>query len=41
MLLSGWFLVDTIISVFIGLIIALAAWRILKEGLSVLLEATP
>lgn len=41
MLLSGWFWVDPIISVFIGLIITLAAWRILKEGLSVLLEATP
>ena len=40
-LLTGWFLVDPIISVFIGCIIALAAWRILKEGLRVLLEATP
>jgi len=41
MLLSGWFWVDPIISVFIGLIITLAGWRILKEGLKVLLEATP
>ena len=41
MLLSGWFWVDPIISMFIGFIIVLAAWRILKEGLSVLLEATP
>ncbi len=41
MLLSGWFWVDPIISVLIGFIIALAAWRILKEGLRVLLEATP
>jgi len=41
MLLTGWFWVDPIISVFIGLIITLAAWRILKEGLGVLLEATP
>ena len=40
-LLSGWFVVDPIISVLIGLIIAVAAWSILKEGLSVLLEATP
>ncbi|MFC1942364.1 cation diffusion facilitator family transporter [Chloroflexota bacterium] len=38
---TGWFLVDPIISIFIGLVIALAAWRILKEGLRVLLEATP
>lgn len=41
MLLTGWFVVDPIISVFIGLIIVFSAWRILKEGLSVLLEATP
>lgn len=41
MLLTGWFLVDPIISALIGFIIVLAAWRILKEGLSVLLEATP
>lgn len=41
MLLSGWFWVDPIISVLIGFIIILAAWRILKEGLRVLLEATP
>jgi len=40
-LLTGWFLIDPIISVFIGCIITLAAWRILKEGLRVLLEATP
>jgi cobalt-zinc-cadmium efflux system protein len=40
-LLSGWFLVDPIISIFIGFIIILAAWGILKEGLRVLLEATP
>ena len=40
-LLTGWFIVDPIISIIIGLIIALAAWRIFKEGLRVLLEATP
>ncbi len=40
-LFTGWFLVDPVVSVLIGLIIALAAWRILKEGLKVLLEATP
>ncbi len=38
---SGWNLVDPIISVFIGLIIVAAAWRILKDGMRVLLEATP
>jgi len=40
-LLTGKFLVDPIISVLIGFIIILAAWRILKEGLRVILEATP
>lgn len=40
-LLTGWFVVDPIISVLIGFIIVVAAWRILKEGLKVLLEATP
>lgn len=41
MLLTGWFWLDPIISVLIGLIITVAAWRILREGLRVLLEATP
>jgi len=41
MLLTGWFLVDPIISVLISIVIILAAWRILREGLRVLLEATP
>ena len=40
-MLTGWFVVDPLISVLIGFIITLAAWRILKEGLKVLLEATP
>ncbi len=40
-LLSGRFWIDPIISLLIGLIIVVSAWRILKEGLSVLLEATP
>jgi cobalt-zinc-cadmium efflux system protein len=41
MLFTGWFLVDPIISVLIGFVIILAAWRILREGLRVLLEAVP
>jgi cobalt-zinc-cadmium efflux system protein len=40
-LLTGWFWVDPIVSVLIGFIIGLSGWRILKEGLRVLLEATP
>lgn len=38
---TGWFWVDPIISALIGVIILLAAWQILKEGMRVLLEATP
>jgi cobalt-zinc-cadmium efflux system protein len=40
-LVTGWYLADPIISVLIGCIITLAAWRILREGLRVLLEAAP
>ena len=41
MLFSRWFWVDPVISIIIGFIIFLAAWGILREGLGVLLEATP
>jgi len=40
-LFTRWFLVDPIISVLISFVIILAAWRILREGLRVLLEAAP
>jgi cobalt-zinc-cadmium efflux system protein len=40
-LATGWFWSDPAISVFIGLIIAFGAWRILREALSVLVEAAP
>ena len=40
-MLTGWFIVDPIISVLIGFIITFAAWRILREGLKVVLEAVP
>ncbi|MDD4859234.1 MAG: cation diffusion facilitator family transporter [Dehalococcoidales bacterium] len=40
-LLTDWYFVDPLVSAFIGAIIALAAWRILKEGMKVLLEASP
>jgi cobalt-zinc-cadmium efflux system protein len=41
MFLTGWFWVDPLISVLISLVIGLAAWRILREGLRVVLEAAP
>ena len=40
-LLTKQYIADPIASVFIGAVIILAAWRILKEGLRVFLEATP
>jgi cobalt-zinc-cadmium efflux system protein len=39
--LSGWNIVDPIVSIIISLIIVTAAWGIFKEGLRVLLEGTP
>jgi cobalt-zinc-cadmium efflux system protein len=41
MLTTGWFLADPIISVFIGGLILVSSWRILRESLGVLLEAVP
>lgn len=41
MLPTGWFIVDPLISVFIGILIIVAAWRLIRESLVVLLEATP
>ena len=38
---TAWFWVDPIISIFIGLIIAVAAWRIIREGMDIFLEASP
>jgi cobalt-zinc-cadmium efflux system protein len=40
-LLTGTSLADPIISIFIGIIIILAAWSIFRDGLRVILEATP
>ncbi len=40
-LLTGQFVIDPIISVLIGGIIVVSAWQIFKEGIRVLLEATP
>ena len=40
-MVTGWFVVDPILSVLIGFIILSAAWGIFKEGTKVILEATP
>ncbi|MFH1663044.1 MAG: cation diffusion facilitator family transporter [Chloroflexota bacterium] len=40
-LITGISLADPIISIFIGFVIILAAWNIFRDGLRVILEATP
>ena len=40
-LLTGWMLADPIISVGIALLILVGAWRLVRESVDVLLEATP
>lgn len=40
-LLTGWMLADPIISVGIALLILVGAWRLMRESVDVLLEATP
>ncbi|MBI2907303.1 MAG: cation transporter [Chloroflexi bacterium] len=40
-LFTGWYWVDPVISVAIGLVIALAAWPIIKEAMAIILEASP
>jgi cobalt-zinc-cadmium efflux system protein len=39
--ISGWNMIDPIVSIVISFIIVIAGWGILKEGLYVLLEGTP
>lgn len=41
MLATGWYLADPILSAVIGLLILWNAWRLLRETVDVLLEATP
>jgi cobalt-zinc-cadmium efflux system protein len=40
-LATAWYWVDPIVSVIIGLIIAFGAWRIIREGVAILMEAAP
>lgn len=41
MLATGWYLADPILSAGIGLLIVVSSWRLLRESVDVLLEATP
>jgi cobalt-zinc-cadmium efflux system protein len=40
-LLTGWYLIDPIVSVLIAILILGSAWRLVRESVEVLLEATP
>ncbi len=39
--LTGWYIVDPLLSVAIAVLIAAGAWRLLKETVSILMESTP
>ena len=41
MLATGWYLADPIISVFIGGLILLSSWRLLRDSVGILLEGVP
>lgn len=41
MLATGWYLADPLLSAGIGLLVLWGAWRLLRESLDVLMEATP
>lgn len=41
MLTTGWYLADPLISVFIGVLILFSSWSLVKDSLSVLMQAVP
>ena len=41
MLTTGWYLADPVISVFIGGLILVSSWRLLRDSVGILLEAVP
>jgi len=41
MYFTGWYLADPLISVFIGLLILYSSWNLIKESLSILMQAVP
>ena len=40
-LAAGWYFVDPLVSAFIGLIIVVSSWRVLRSSLHILFEGTP
>jgi cobalt-zinc-cadmium efflux system protein len=41
MMTTGWYLADPLISIFIGLLILFSSWSLVKDSLSVLMQAVP
>lgn len=41
MLTTGWYLADPLISVFIGVLVLFSSWSLVKDSLSVLMQAVP
>lgn len=41
MLLTGWYIVDAILSCGIGLVILIGGWRVVRESVHILLEGSP
>lgn len=41
MLTTGWYLADPLISVFIGLLVLYSSWNLVKDSVSVLMQAVP
>ena len=41
MLLSGWYLADPLISVFIGLLILCTSWSLIKDSVDILMQSVP
>jgi len=40
-MLTGWYILDPLVSMLIGLLIVWNAWHIIREGVEILLEGTP
>jgi cobalt-zinc-cadmium efflux system protein len=41
MLLTGWYLADPLISVFIGLLILYTSWSLVKDSVDILMQSVP
>jgi cobalt-zinc-cadmium efflux system protein len=41
MLLTGWYLADPLISIFIGVLILFSSWNLITESLSILMQSVP